>query len=113
MHITEWQRLALRTKADYDSPEEQLTCAVLGLVGESGELAEKVKKWRYQGHELDLDALEEEGGDVSWYLMLYIDALEQLGGTCGIMWLIQRNLNKLAKRYPDGFEVERSVNREE
>lgn len=40
----------------------------LGLIGEVGELAEKVKKWKRDETELDIHALKLEIGDIMWYL---------------------------------------------
>jgi len=44
MDLVEYQRGALRTAAPRDKKNELLHL-VLGLVGESGEIAEKFKKW--------------------------------------------------------------------
>lgn len=47
---------------------ERLVVASLGLVGESGELAELVKKVVGHGHPLDAGKMEEEMGDLLWYV---------------------------------------------
>ena len=43
MECDDYQRAALRTARDKDAPDEFMHL-VLGLVGEAGEIAEKVKK---------------------------------------------------------------------
>ena len=109
MKLSEYHEKAMRTKADYESREEQLLCAVLGILGEGGELAEIIKKARYQGHDLRTDKIANELGDILWYWHLAVDAMEYVSPrTVALM-----NIEKLRNRYPDGFEAERSINREE
>ena len=109
MQLSEYHEKAMRTKADYESREEQLLCAVLGILGEGGELAEIVKKARYQGHRLSTDKIVNELGDILWYWALAVDSLEYASPrTVALM-----NIEKLRNRYPDGFEAKRSVNRKE
>jgi NTP pyrophosphatase (non-canonical NTP hydrolase) len=45
MDCDDYQRAAMRTARDKDAPDEFMHL-VLGLVGEAGEIAEKVKKLR-------------------------------------------------------------------
>ena len=69
----------------------------LGLVGESGEVAEKIKKKvRGDGH-LDLDAVQKELGDVIFYWYA-------LHGALGLKPsdTIQMNVNKLSSRKERG-----------
>ena len=58
------------------NPEKNVQQAILGLVGEWGEVADILKKYIFQGHKLDKDHLIEELGDCSWYGMLLIDELK-------------------------------------
>lgn len=55
MTINEYQTEALRTAAGMNHPnnDEILLNGVMGLCGESGECVDMVKKYRFQGHELD------------------------------------------------------------
>lgn len=67
MTIQEYQGLAMRT-----SPEghDRRMNGCLGLIGESGEIVDAIKKWRFQSGEnaeFPADALIKECGDVLWY----------------------------------------------
>jgi NTP pyrophosphatase (non-canonical NTP hydrolase) len=96
----------LRTLAKQGNSKEMLTNAALGLAGESGEVADILKKHVFQGHDLDKDKLVKELGDIRWYMEL---AAVTLGTT---MDEIERlNVEKLRKRYPEGFSTDASVNR--
>jgi len=108
MKVNEYQTLAMRTKGDYNSNLDQLTCAALGLIGEGGEVADLIKKVRYQGHDYDKAKIIGELGDVAWYMALAADALG-----VSLRVILEDNVEKLRKRYPDGFEVKRSTGREE
>jgi hypothetical protein len=67
----EYQRLALRTaRLGEHSREQHLRNAALGLFGESGEIADAIKKAEFQGHVLDVEHLKKEAGDVLWYVAL-------------------------------------------
>ena len=109
MTINDYQEAALRTaNREKLSDKELLTNGVLGLSGESGECADLVKKHLFQGHELDAEKLANELGDVAWYLAL---ASYAIGNS--LEAVLQMNVDKLRKRYPDGFSAERSIHREE
>ncbi len=69
----------------------------LGLAGESGEIAEKVKKWLRGDKELDKDALLSELGDPLWYITSLAD---DLGYT--LQDVINRNFEKLTSRKERG-----------
>lgn len=69
----------------------------LGLAGEAGEIAEKVKKWLRGDRELDKDALLSELGDPLWYITSLAD---DLGYT--LQDVINRNVEKLSSRKERG-----------
>lgn len=102
----DYQELAMRTKGEYESEIDQLICASLGLCGEAGEFAEIIKKGIYQGHGVQVDVLVEELGDVLWYIALACDAIGY-----DIETVMFENIEKLKLRYPEGFQVERSLKR--
>lgn len=105
MTINEYQKAAMRTASGLSS-EDLLINVVMGLAGESGECVDIVKKYRFQGHRLDYDHMAKELGDVAWYLAVTAQAIGY-----DLETVLRLNVEKLRKRYPDGFEAERSLHR--
>ena len=109
MTINEYQQLALRTNPVKDNKSMQgILQGVMGLNGEAGEAIDIVKKYLFQGHDLDNHHLALELGDVAWYLAVGADALGY-----DLETILQMNIEKHNTRYPDGFDPERSINRKE
>ena len=106
MTINEYQELAMTTLNPELNKKDVLINSVMGLCGESGEAIDIVKKWLAQGHELDKERLKKELGDIAWYLAEAATVLD-----FKLEEILQENIDKLKKRYPDGFEVKRSVER--
>tara|TARA_B100000963_G_scaffold250435_1_gene219387 strand:- start:613 stop:1038 length:426 start_codon:yes stop_codon:yes gene_type:complete len=90
----------------------RLLTAVIGMMAESGEFAEVVKKKVFQADtkfsEDEIFHMKRELGDVLWY---WIQGCTSLGFTPEEV--IEENIKKLEKRYPNGFEVFRSEHRVE
>lgn len=63
MNMNEYQALAMRTSSA-QAHSDKIENGVLGLNGEAGEVADLLKKYLYQGHELDRDKMIDEAGDV-------------------------------------------------
>ena len=55
------------------NPDKNIQQAILGLIGEWGEVADIFKKNIFQGHEIDRNHIIEELGDCCWYGMLLIE----------------------------------------
>ena len=108
MTPNEYQKLAMTTLNPALSKEQVLVNGVMGLCGEAGEAIDLVKKHLHQGHDLDKEALVKELGDIAWYLAETATALD-----IPLEEVLQRNIEKLRRRYPEGFSTEHSVNREE
>ena len=108
MTANEYQRQALRTLNPALDRRDVLINGVMGLCGEAGEAIDIVKKHLAQGHELDREGLIKELGDVAWYLAETAWALD-----VPLEAVLQRNLDKLRARYPEGFDSERSIERVE
>ena len=89
----------------------RLITAGVGVASEGGEFDEIVKKMLFQGkpvNEENIFHLKREMGDVIWYwiqgcLALDMDPYD----------VIEENISKLSSRYPGGFDVWHSENRED
>jgi NTP pyrophosphatase (non-canonical NTP hydrolase) len=88
------------------SEKDIIINAAMGLCGESGEVIDIVKKWLAQGHELDREHIADELGDIAWYLA-------EMATVLGISLedVMIKNIEKLKRRYPEGFSAEKSINR--
>ncbi len=105
--LDSYQYAATRTLPDGEALADKLKMLALGLSGESGEVADLIKKHCYHGHDLAVDRVVRELGDVLWYLAV-------LAGVLGVSLshVAAVNISKLKERYPDGFSEERSRERE-
>ena len=108
MTVNEYQKLAMTTLNPALNKKDVLINGVMGLCGESGEAIDIVKKWLAQGHELDKQRLAKELGDIAWYLAETATALD-----LDLEDVFAANIEKLRKRYPEGFDTRRSICREE
>ncbi len=106
LSANEYQKKAMTTLNPDLSKGDVLLNGVMGLCGESGECIDLVKKHLHQGHELDREKLCKELGDVAWYLAETAWALD-----LSLEEVLRGNLDKLKKRYPQGFDAEKSRNR--
>ena len=94
--------LCTMTKSDID-----LLHASMGLVTESAEFVDTIKKTLFYGKQLDTTNLKEEIGDILWYVAIACKALDT-----DIATEMARNVSKLKKRYPNGFTEEKAINRD-
>ena len=108
MYVNEYQKLAMTTLNKELSKDDILLNSVMGLCGESGEAIDIVKKHHFHGHALDKEKLIKELGDVAWYLAEAATALD-----VSLEDILVANIEKLKKRYPEGFDKEKSINRTE
>ncbi len=105
MTLDEYQQLAART-IGIRTAADQLSNMALGLAGEAGETADMLKKHLFHGKPLDTDEVIKELGDVMWYVAGMATAIG-----ASLDEIAQRNVDKLRKRYPDGFSAEASARR--
>ena len=98
MNFNEYQEMA-KTTAIYDK-KQQILYPALGLAGEAGEVANKVKKLIRDGHEKNKDYRTEisaEIGDVLWYCAVLADDIG-----CDLQTIANNNIIKLKDRMDRG-----------
>jgi len=106
-------QLALKTEASAGAvliglteSKVRLLHAALGLASEAGELADQIKGHVFYGKKLDGVNVEEEIGDLFWYLAVLFD---ELGANS--VDVMAKNIAKLKARYGEKFSEESAVNR--
>lgn len=113
MTLNEYQKEALKYEREEKDPTllspeyMRLLNGLMGLNGEAGEAIDILKKHLFQGHVLDRKHIALELGDIAWYLALSADSIGY-----DLEAILQMNIDKLCARYPDGFDAEKSINRD-
>ena len=105
MTIKEYQEQAARTINKNLNPAEMERHALFGLCSEVGEIHAIYQK-TYQGHDFSEESLRKEIGDVAWMLaeLCTVNGFD-------MEQVFKENIAKLLKRYPEGFDPEKSVYR--
>ena len=119
----EYQNLAMRTN-DYQSSHRLkkkfdenshsipgydtggILNGCLGLAGETGEFNDVVKKWIFHEKPLDEEHAKKELSDVLWYCAMICQSFGW-----NLDEIMKLNIEKLEKRYPEGFDTNKSNNR--
>ena len=103
----EYIKESKRTYAWQGLPDIEVCMLSMGLAGETGEIIDYLKKVGFQGKPFEKDKLINEMGDMMWYFAMLCDFF-------GIKFedILVSNIEKLRKRYPNGFEVAKSEHRE-
>ena len=109
MELNKYQELSKRTLPAHENHIEKkhaLGNYALGVCGEAGEVGDYIKKHVYHLHELNVDEVKKELGDVLHYVA-------GLATFCGLTLeeVAIGNIQKLAERYPNGFNPEDSKKR--
>ena len=105
--FSEYQEQCRRTANTEPSLRERRLVSGLGVAGEAGEVADLIKKFEGHGHPVDPERLVEELGDLLW-CVANVASLYDLD----LEAIVVHNIEKLARRYPRGFEPGRSLNRD-
>ena len=89
-----------------DDRIDSILHAAVGIAGEAGEVLDAVKKTWVYGKELDRENLIEELGDI----LFYVQALA-LQLNIELPDVMEQNIKKLEKRYPDGYTDQAAIER--
>lgn len=88
-----------KAKRTLSTKEDLIEHMAYGLVTESGEILDALKKHKFYGRDLDIKNLKEEAGDLCWYLYQFLEGIGYTPEQCRA-----DNIKKLEKRYPEKFE---------
>lgn len=108
MNFKEYQENMKRTAGSCELTNENLCFCAMGISGEAGEVTDYLKKVVFHDHNLNKEKVLEELGDVLWYVAC---TAEILG--FNLEQIAEMNIEKLKKRYPYGWDPEKSKNRQE
>jgi NTP pyrophosphatase (non-canonical NTP hydrolase) len=103
--VPEYQ-FAILKSADHWVPP-RIEHAVMGMVTEAAECMDAIKKTKIYGKPFDKVNILEEVSDSLWYISILLDEL-------GVSYeeVMEMNIAKLTKRYPEKFTEERALNRD-
>lgn len=104
--LAEYQRAASRTINQSLTRDDRLVDAAAGLAEEAGEVLGLVRKHVFMHHDLDRARLIAELGDALWCLTGVADA-----AGVSLDDVAAANLEKLRRRYPDGYSDAASARR--
>ena len=102
----DYQKLAGRTINRDLAKWEQEDHALHGMVGEIGEIHSMYQKG-FQGHTYPEEHYKKELGDLLWFIAEYCTAKGW-----SLDEIMQMNIEKLQARFPLGFEVDKSLHRQ-
>jgi NTP pyrophosphatase (non-canonical NTP hydrolase) len=106
MKASTFQDCVMRTANSGLDNHQALTNVCMGIAGEAGEFVDIIKKALFHGHTLDLAKAKNELGDILFYVAWAADALD-----LNLDDVMEGNVAKLLKRYPNGFNSADSIKR--
>lgn len=106
MNFNEYQELASRTEKPLPNEIDRLVHAFMGMATEVGEFGTPVKATAIYNKPLDVQNLEEELGDILWYIALAANAMGS-----SLNSIARHNIDKLRSRYPDKYSDSAAIAR--
>ena len=100
MDLKEYQELCKRTAKKFDTKKEEAMTWGLGIAGEAGDIAGCIKKvFAHENKEVE-EGIKENIGDTLWYMAMLCNVFDW-----DLKKILDENVDKLAKRYPEGFTL--------
>ena len=106
MNFEEYKKQRKSSEVWIGSSNEKACMLCMGLAGESGEIVDYFKKVIFHHNPLDKEKLIKELGDMVWYFVGLLDLYK-----IDIEDVFDKNIEKLNKRYPNGWNPEDSMKR--
>lgn len=106
MQIDEYIELANLTRSELNDKDLNNIHMALGVVTESGELADVFKKHLAYNKDIDWINVQEEIGDLLWYIAGFCKINE-----FDLEKIMENNIQKLKARYPNKFDAWNAINR--
>jgi len=98
--LKDYQEMCKLTAKKFDNPEKEIFTWGLGIAGEAGDVASCIKKTF--AHDNDQRAgIRENIGDTLWYTAMICNFFGW-----DFQQVLEENVEKLKKRYPQGFTIE-------
>jgi NTP pyrophosphatase (non-canonical NTP hydrolase) len=97
-----------RTAPVHLNDNQYLIQMALGVCKEAGEVADVIDKAMCQGHDLDVEKLIKELGDMFFYMVAIMNRL-----AISLFDILSTNIKKRLARFPNGFSFEASRNRKD
>jgi NTP pyrophosphatase (non-canonical NTP hydrolase) len=104
MTTKEYQQSVKRTVNPSLTLKDAIIQKVFGIAGEAGEVVDIFKKHFFQEHAVNKDRVKEEIGDMMWYIAGLCNLLD-----IDISEIYDLNIEKLKRRYPEGFDRNKSI----
>ncbi len=99
-NLKEYQDLCKSTAKKFETSEKEILTWGLGIAGEAGDVASCIKKTF--AHDNDQkEGIKENIGDTLWYSAMICNFFGW-----NMQEILDKNMEKLRKRYPKGFTVE-------
>jgi len=100
MNLKEYQETCKKTSEKFETDEKEILTWGLGVAGEAGDVAGCIKK-TFSHNNDQKEGIRENLGDTMWYIAMICNFFN---------WdmdkVLEENVKKLKKRYPNGFTFE-------